>query len=423
MTERFPTGKRTARLSLTLNKRNVDALAPDEKPYIAWDDKLMGFGVRVQPSGLKSFLVNYRAGDGGRRAPNKRVVIGRYGRVTPDEARRLAKKTLGKVADGEDPAGERAQARRMPTLTEAFRDYMKAKPGHARRTGMAYRRAIQHYLADWLSRPLDSIERSEVEERFILLTENHGWALANQAISLLRSVYRRPCVDHAGLRNPVDLWLAAGGRFNPVVRRRISSPAEVLPCWRRGIEAAVTDPATRDIFWAGMYSGMRQGEILTLNWESVDVARRLLHVPHTKTKVPLELPITRQLEAILERRQAETGGAGWVFPSAVSKSGHIEVLSHQYAAITRAGGTKFWFHGFRNCFITVAERELMLPRSLTKRLVNHARPSDVTEGYAADWSIGQLREPAQRIADLIETLKDAEPEWETAAEAAAHVAA
>ena len=55
-------------------------------------------------------------------------------------------------------------------------------------------------------------------------------------------------------------------------------------------------------------------------------------------------------------------------------------------------------------FITVAERELMLPRSLTKRLVNHARPNDVTEGYAADWTMEQLREPALRIADCIDEL-------------------
>ena len=70
----------------------------------------------------------------------------------------------------------------------------------------------------------------------------------------------------------------------------------------------------------------------------------------------------------------------------------------------RAGGAKFWFHGLRNCFITVAERELMLPRSLTKRLVNHARPGDVTEGYAADWTVEQLREPAQQIADCVDEL-------------------
>ena len=43
--------------------------------------------------------------------------------------------------------------------------------------------------------------------------------------------------------------------------------------------------------------------------------------------------------------------------------------------------------------------DLLLSQSLTRRLVNYARSSDVTEGYASDWTIGQLREPAQRIAD------------------------
>ena len=94
----------------------------------------------------------------------------------------------------------------------------------------------------------------------------------------------------------------------------------------------------------------------------------------------------------------------WVFRSRSSVSGHVEELQGHYESIGRVGGAKFWFHGLRNCFITVAERELMLPRSLTKRLVNHARPGDVTEGYAADWTVEQLRESAQRIADRIDEL-------------------
>ncbi|MDE0447088.1 MAG: integrase arm-type DNA-binding domain-containing protein [Spirochaetaceae bacterium] len=280
------TAKRAARLRLTLNKRNVAALEPSDKAFIAWDDKLIGFGVRVQPSGLKSFIVNYRAGDGGRKAPNKRVVIGRFGPVTPDQARRIAHRMLGKVADGQDPADKRARARSMPTLCEAFQDYLGAKSFRSTKTSDAYRRAIEHYLADWVSRPLNAIERREVEARFTLLTSNHGWAIGNQVISLLRSIYRRACVDHEGLRNPVDLWLAAGGRFNPIVRRVISSPAEALPYWQRGIEAVVKDPATRSIFWVAMYSGMRRGEILTLRWERVDLARGVVHVPHTKSGTP-----------------------------------------------------------------------------------------------------------------------------------------
>ncbi|MDE0211932.1 MAG: tyrosine-type recombinase/integrase, partial [Boseongicola sp.] len=232
----------------------------------------------------------------------------------------------------------------------------------------------------------------------------------NQAMSMLRSVYRRPCVDHEGLRNPVDLWLAAGGRFNAKRRRRISGPAEVLPRWRAGIEAVVVNPALRDIFLIGLYTGMRRGEVVSLRWERVDLERRVLRVDATKTGVPLELPVTRQLAAIFDRLRLDCDGRaapseGWVFPSPKkAKSGHVADIARFYEGIGKAAGTPFWFHGLRNAFITVAERELMLPRSLTKRLVNHARPSDVTEGYAADWTVDQLREPAQRAADRIDEL-------------------
>ena len=403
------TAKRIAKVKLTLTKRAVEALEPADKPWIAWDDKLTGFGCRVQPSGTKSFIVNYRAGDGGRKAPNKRVVVGRYGRVTPDRARRLAQEMLGQVAAGSDPAGERANSRALPTVGEACDDYIESGRGRAAETQRAYRRYANLYLGDWRSRPLDAITRRDVENRFHLLTERHGAVPANQTLSFLRSVYRRPCVDHDGLRNPVELWLAGGGRYHPKTRRRISSPAEVLPKWRAGIEAAVGNPVHRDLLMFGLYTGMRRGEIMPMRWERVDLDAGLFRVDETKTGVPLELPVTRQLGEILVRRRANSDAMPehlreWVFPSLSSRSGHVEELQSHYERITKAGRAKFWFHGLRNAFITVAERELMLPRSLTKRLVNHARPSDVTEGYAADWTVRQLREPAQRIADRIDEL-------------------
>ena len=52
----------------------------------------------------------------------------------------------------------------------------------------------------------------------------------------------------------------------------------------------------------------------------------------------------------------------------------------------------------------MAERELMLPHSFSKRLIIYARPSDVTEGYVADWTVEHLREHAQRIGDRIDEL-------------------
>ena len=161
--------------------------------------------------------------------------------------------------------------------------------------------------------------------------------------------------------------------------------------------------------------GLR-GEIVSLRWERIDLDRRILRVEETKTREVLELPITRQLAAILDRRLAEAQSplsgkplTGWLFPSTKSRSGHIEDVPKFYAAITEAAGTKFWFHGLRNSFISVTERELLLLRSLTKRLVNHSRGSDVTEGYAADWTVEQLRELAQRIADRINALMQRDP--------------
>ena len=156
-----------------------------------------------------------RTGDGVRKAPNKRVVIGRFGRMTPDQARREAQKLLGRVAVGDGPAGERAEARGMPTLPEASYKHMTANPNGAVNTVRLYHQNLRINLEDWLKRPLDTISRQDVEDRFNFITDKHGWAGANQTFAMLRSIYCRPCVDHENLRNPVELWLATEGAQSP----------------------------------------------------------------------------------------------------------------------------------------------------------------------------------------------------------------
>ena len=404
-----PTGKRTALRKITLNNRNVEALVPEDRPYIVWDDRLTGFGLRVQPSGVRSYIVNYRAGDGGRKAANRRLVIARHGRVKAEQARRIAQKTLGQVADGDDPAAARARSRTVPTLREAFEDYLAAGPRRKDSTLAVYRSTVHKDLGDWLNRSLATIERRDVEQRFQLLTENAGWVQANNAVKMLRVLYRRQCIDHEGLHNPVDQWRAGGGRPHRQRRRRIAAPAEVLPGWHRGFETAVRNDVARDAFRFGLYTGMRRAEVFELEWSRVDMARAVIRVEDTKSGEPLEFPVTRQLAAILDRRLAErerfaAKTRDWVFPSEISASGHLTGMQHLNARIGEAGGSKFWFHALRNCFISVADRDLMLPASLTKRLVNHSRSQDVTEGYAADWTMEQLRDAAQRIADRIDEL-------------------
>ena len=169
----------------------------------------------------------------------------------------------------------------------------------------------------------------------------------------------------------MDQWRAGGGRLNRKLRRRIPPPAEVLPRWHRGIEAAARNPVSRDAVRMGLYTGMRRDEVLDLRWERLDMAAMVLTIEETRSGEPLEFPITRQIAAILEGRLAARDrfperSRAWVFPSEISRSKRIGSAQHRNARIGGDGGAKFGFHALRNCFITVADRE---------RCCRAARPS------------------------------------------------
>ena len=95
-----------------ITKRVVDSSQPTDRRYYVWDSDLAGFGLRVETSGAKTFIVRYRADGGGRSAAQRFVTVGRFGKLTAEQARKQAKTILGSVATGEDPAGAAPNAAR-----------------------------------------------------------------------------------------------------------------------------------------------------------------------------------------------------------------------------------------------------------------------------------------------------------------------
>ncbi len=112
---------------MKLTKAAIDKLKPNSaSDLFRWDDDLPGLGLRLKPSGVRTFLIQYRNKHG----RSRRLAIGRYGVVTPEGARKRAKVLLGAVAAGDDPAELRAADRQAMTVAELCDEYLaKAKVG------------------------------------------------------------------------------------------------------------------------------------------------------------------------------------------------------------------------------------------------------------------------------------------------------
>src|SRR5215468_3852237 len=131
-----------------LTKRTIDAAkAGDSASVFLFDGELPGFGLRVTPGGVKSFILQYRAGRG-RGAPKRRVTVGRYGKWTVDQARREARRLLGEVAQGQDPALERAEAAKAYTVATLAERWLAEHVRAKRKSGTtrAYRTILVLHL-------------------------------------------------------------------------------------------------------------------------------------------------------------------------------------------------------------------------------------------------------------------------------------
>jgi len=373
-----------------LTKRRIDAMPVTMKgdSYL-WDSEVVGFGVRARPSGVKSYILQYRTLQG----RSRRMTIGRHGSITAEQARKGARRLLGEVAAGSDPLEERRLFRAAPTVAELAERYIRehAIPHKKPRSVEEDQRNLRlHVLPALGRRRVIDVTRADAQRLHRSMATTPG--AANRVAALMSKML-----------NLAEAWGLRGDGTNPYrhikkypekKRERFLSDLEL-----RRLGRALDEAEHREVEFASaiaavrllLLTGMRLGEVLTLRWDYFDTDRGVLWLPDSKTgpkMVVLGTPAVALLSSLLP------SDSPWVFPGR-SSSAHLVNLEKPWRRIRASASLEdVRLHDLRHTFASAGVAEHQgLP--IIGALLGH-RTAETTKRYAHLYT-----DPAKTAANLI----------------------
>lgn len=281
---------------MNLTKRIIDQTAcPEKGQTFLRDRSLPGFGLRLT-KGSKVFILEKRIN--GR---NRRIVIGPYGPLTVDEARKKAEKLIGRIASGEDPAEERSEKRKeaaFKDLAAAYLDYARV---HNKPSAKNYEYTINRDLLPiWGNRKVTAISKADVSALHSRIGKDHPYA-ANRLLALIGRIFTLAAEwgytpeDHPNPARGTGIV-----KFKEDPRDRWVTESE-LP----RLAAAINkdpNPFIKAALWLYLLTGCRKTELLSAKWEDIDFDRCEIRLPKTKAHrthfIPLSEPAVRILRSL-----------------------------------------------------------------------------------------------------------------------------
>jgi len=385
-----------------ITKRLVDGLKPGPADRTIFDSEVPGFAVRVRKTGGMSYAVEYKAGRG-RGAPTRRVTIGPVGKMTPDEARAAARRVLGSVAHGGDPAAEKASERRALPLGEVIDAFLREHVEAKRKASTAawMRDALERIVKPALgSMKPDRVTRQDAARLHSSMSDRP--VQANRTLAILGALYswagKNGYVEEG--HNPARgvekfpersrerfLTNEEFARLADALRRgeTIGLPYtvdETKPNAKHAPKADARrtrlDPFAVAAIRLLMLTGARLREILHAKWDYVDFERGVMFLPDSKTgRKPIYLSAAAL--AILSDLPRIEGNP---FIIAGTKDGAPRAdLKKPWAAVTAAADLEgLRIHDLRHSFASIgAGASLGLP--IIGKLLGHSQAS-TTQRYA-----------------------------------------
>lgn len=382
---------------MALTKRDIDRLEHDAAGpprQVLWDADPAGFGVRVFPTGAKSFILSFRTRDNRKRL----MTLGKYGVLTLHEARERAKKALVSARDGADPLEELQEARRGDTVKDLAVVYMER---HARKHKKSWkedqRRLDRYVLPAFGHRKIADVKRADVARLHARIGDTAPYE-ANRVLALVAVVFNKAqewgLLDE-GAPNPA----ARVQTFRERSRDRWVTPAE-LPKLVEAIEAE-TNPYIQAAFRLYLLTGLRRNELLGLRWKDINFDRRELRLDDTKAGRSHVVPLSEPAVEVLRSLPRMIGNA-YVLPGHIGGKPLVNVSKPWQRIRQRAGLQDVRLHDLRRTvgsWLATSGASL----SLIGKVLNHSNAS-TTQVYARlseDATRAALEEHGARMGPLL----------------------
>lgn len=390
-----------------LTKRIVDALSadPGARDVIHFDTEVRGFGVRVKPSGAKSYVLKYR----NRFGQQRKFHIARVGDITPDQARATAIKLRGRIVAGDDPVTDRNAERNAQTVSQLCDEYLEAEKGRIKASTLAVDKSrIERHVKPLLgSRPVASLTPADMEKflRDVMTGKSvkplskavgekskrprggiatGGPSVASRTLGMLGTILERAVRDEVlsknpvrGIKRPKDQEVKPAFSFERVKALGVALREEAE-------ENAATEskesPAGRSAIRCLLLTGFRRMEALQLTWDVIDAQARCVRFKDTKSGKQMRAVGRSALDHFANFKPKTAKSDAFVFPGS-SKAGHLVGLPRMWKRLSKRAGLKgVTLHGLRHWFASAAT-ELGHSDLIIGALLGHAKKG-ITGRYA-----------------------------------------
>lgn len=393
-----------------ITKRIVDALEPEEKETFLWDSEIKGFGVRMMPTGVASYIIKYRNSENRQR----KMTLGRVGTMTPEQARQMAREKLAEVSKGADPSAERQQVRQAINVSELCDLYQEETKGKIKDSTYEMNRSrIETHVKPLIGKhTVTSLTTADISKMMADIIAGRT-AKARKGRGGVATGGKGVAGRSVGMMGTILEFAKQRGVVSDNVARHVRKPTEGkqkrflsfdeitrLGAVMRDDVSVVENPVALAAIRFTLLTGCRRMEVLALPRRWLDETGGCIRFGDTKSGAQVR-PIGASAFAALKNLPQSTE---WVFP-ATRGDGHFvglpKVLDHLCARANLEGVT---VHVLRHSFAATAAM-MGFSELVIAGLLGHSVPG-VTARYAhvADSAlVTAANQVSAKIAQLLDS--------------------